>query len=288
MMSIGLIIDKVNYKPNNSLKYLFMTNTPDILKKIIARKEQEIKDALQLISYDKMMEVAYEDRATRDFYQALKDKVDLKQNAIIAEIKKASPSKGVLRENFNPTEIAKSYAKHGAACLSVLTDKDYFQGDDKYVAQVRSAVTLPVLRKEFIIEPYQVFQSRALGADCILLIAACLEDQRMEDLAMLAISCHMDVLIEVHNLEELKRVQALRLPMVGINNRNLRTFDVTLQTTIDLLDAIDDDTLVITESGILGAQDVKLMKEHDIHAFLVGEAFMRQDNPGQALEDIFA
>lgn len=265
-----------------------MTNTPDILKKIIARKEQEVKEAIKLIPYDKMMETAYEDRTTRDFYQALKDKADLKQNAIIAEIKKASPSKGVLREDFNPIEIAKSYAQHGAACLSVLTDKDFFQGDDKYVADVRSVVTLPVLRKEFIIEPYQVFQSRVLGADCILLIAACLEDQRMEDLSMLAISCHMDVLIEVHNLEELKRVQQLRLPMVGINNRNLRTFDVTLQTTIDLLDAIDDDTLVITESGILGAQDVKLMKEHNIHSFLVGEAFMRQDNPGQALEEIFA
>ena len=265
-----------------------MTNTPDILKKIIARKEQEVKEAIKLIPYDKMMETAYEDRTTRDFYQALKDKADLKQNAIIAEIKKASPSKGVLREDFNPIEIAKSYAQHGAACLSVLTDKDFFQGDDKYVADVRSVVTLPVLRKEFIIEPYQVFQSRVLGADCILLIAACLEDQRMEDLSMLAISCHMDVLIEVHNLEELKRVQQLRLPMVGINNRNLRTFDVTLQTTIDLLDTIADDTLVITESGILGAQDVKLMKEHNIHSFLVGEAFMRQDNPGQALEEIFA
>lgn len=265
-----------------------MANTPDILKKIIARKEQEIKEALKHTSYDKMMEKAYEDRTTRDFYQALKNKADLKQNAIIAEIKKASPSKGVLRENFNPAEIAKSYEQHGAACLSVLTDKDFFQGDDKYVAEARSVVNLPVLRKEFIIEPYQVFQSRVLGADCILLIAACLDDQRMEDLAMLAISCHMDVLIEVHNLEELKRVQQLRLPMVGINNRNLRTFDVTLQTTIDLLETIDDDTLVITESGILGAQDVKLMKEHNIHSFLVGEAFMRQDNPGQALEDIFA
>jgi indole-3-glycerol phosphate synthase len=265
-----------------------MTNTPDILKKIIARKEQEIKEAIKIVPYNTMMETAYEDRTTRDFYQALKDKTDLKQSAIIAEIKKASPSKGVLREDFNVAEIAQSYAKHGAACLSVLTDKDFFQGDDKYVAEARSVVTLPVLRKEFIIEPYQVFQSRVLGADCILLIAACLEDQRMEDLSMLAISCHMDVLIEVHNLEELKRVQELRLPMVGINNRNLRTFDVTLQTTIDLLDAIDDDTIVITESGIVGAQDVKLMKEHDIHAFLVGEAFMRQDNPGQALEDIFA
>lgn len=264
-----------------------MTNTPDILKKIIARKDQEIKEALKIIPYNKMMELAYEDRITRDFYQALKDKTDIKQNAIIAEIKKASPSKGVLRENFNPTEIAKSYAKHGAACLSVLTDKDFFQGDDKHIAEVRSVVTLPVLRKEFIIEPYQVFQSRVLGADCILLIAACLSDQRLEDLSMLAISCHMDILVEVHNLEELKRVQVLRLPMIGINNRNLRTFEVTLQTTIDLLDEIDDDTLVITESGILEASDVKLMKAHNIHSFLVGEAFMRQDEPGIALQEIF-
>ncbi|CAC9599327.1 Indole-3-glycerol phosphate synthase (EC 4.1.1.48) [uncultured Gammaproteobacteria bacterium] len=265
-----------------------MSNTPDILKKIIAKKEQEIKAALEIMPYNTMMEKAYEDRTTRDFYQALKDKVNLKESAIIAEIKKASPSKGILRENFNVAEIAKSYAEHGAACISVLTDKDYFQGDDKYVAEVRSVVTSPVLRKEFIIEPYQVFQSRVLGADCILLIAACLTDQRLEDLSMLAISCHMDVLVEVHNLEELKRVQVLRLPMIGINNRNLRTFDVTLQTTIDLLDAIDDDTLVITESGILGADDVKLMKSHNIHSFLVGEAFMRAPNPGKALQDIFS
>ncbi|WP_428087648.1 indole-3-glycerol phosphate synthase TrpC [Candidatus Thioglobus sp.] len=265
-----------------------MTNTPDILKKIIARKEQEIKEAIKLIPYNTMMETAYEDRTTRDFYQALKDKVDLKQNAIIAEIKKASPSKGVLREDFNPIEIAKSYAQHGAACLSILTDKDFFQGDDKYISEVQSVVTLPILRKEFIIEAYQVFQSRVLGADCILLIAACLEDQRMEDLAMLAISCHMDVLIEVHNLEELKRVQQLRLPMIGINNRNLKTFDVTLQTTIELIDAVEDDTMIITESGIFTSQDVKLMKDHDIHAFLVGEAFMKQSDPGQALKEIFS
>ncbi len=264
-----------------------MTNTPDILQKIIARKKQEIEAALEITPYNTMMETAYEDRTTRDFFQALKDKADLKQTAVIAEIKQASPSKGLLRKNFNVTDIAKSYEKYGATCLSVLTDKDYFQGDDKYLAEARSAVTLPVLRKEFIIEPYQVFQSRVLGADCILLIAACLEDQRMEDLAMLAISCHMDVLVEVHNLEELKRVQTLRLPMIGINNRNLKTFKVTLQTTIDLLDAIEDDTLVITESGILNAQDVKLMQEHNIHAFLVGEAFMRQENPGQALDAIF-
>ncbi len=265
-----------------------MTNTPDILKKIIARKEQEIIQAKGIISPDEIMEKAYDNRNTRDFFKALKDKADLKQNAIIAEIKKASPSKGVLRENFNPVEIAKSYEDHGAACLSVLTDKDFFQGDDQYLIDARSAVSIPVLRKEFIIEPYQVFESRVLGADCILLIAACLSDSQMEDLAMLAITLKMDVLVEVHDLEELKRTIQLRLPMIGINNRNLRTFEVSLKTTIDLLQELDDETLVITESGILTSDDVSLMRENNIHSFLVGEAFMRQDNPGKALQEIFS
>ena len=265
-----------------------MTNTPDILKKIIVRKEQEVLQAKDLISPDEIMEKAYDNRNTRDFFKALKDKADLKQNAIIAEIKKASPSKGVLRENFNPVEIAKSYEDHGAACLSVLTDKDFFQGDNQYLIDARSAVSIPVLRKEFIIEPYQVFESRVLGADCILLIAACLSDSQMEDLAMLAITLKMDVLVEVHDLEELKRTMQLRLPMIGINNRNLRTFEVSLKTTIDLLQELDDETLVITESGILTSDDVSLMRENNIHSFLVGEAFMRQDNPGKALQEIFS
>ena len=265
-----------------------MTNTPDILKKIIVRKEQEVLQAKDLISPDEIMEKAYDNRNTRDFFKALKDKADLKQNAVIAEIKKASPSKGVLRENFNPVEIAKSYEDHGAACLSVLTDKDFFQGDNQYLIDARSAVSIPVLRKEFIIEPYQVFESRVLGADCILLIAACLSDSQMEDLAMLAITLKMDVLVEVHDLEELKRTIQLRLPMIGINNRNLRTFEVSLKTTIDLLQELDDETLVITESGILTSDDVSLMRENNIHSFLVGEAFMRQDNPGKALQEIFS
>ncbi len=265
-----------------------MTNTPDILKKIIVRKEQEVLQAKDLISPDEIMEKAYDNRNTRDFFKALKDKADLKQNAVIAEIKKASPSKGVLRENFNPVEIAKSYEDHGAACLSVLTDKDFFQGDNQYLIDARSAVSIPVLRKEFIIEPYQVFESRVLGADCILLIAACLNDSQMEDLAMLAITLKMDVLVEVHDLEELKRTMQLRLPMIGINNRNLRTFEVSLQTTVDLLQELDDETLVITESGILTSDDVSLMRENNIHSFLVGEAFMRQDNPGKALQEIFS
>ncbi len=264
-----------------------MTNTPDILKKIIARKKQEVIECKKIISFDKMMKKAYDDRETIDFYQALKDKVDLKQNAIIAEIKKASPSKGILRENFNPVEIAKSYEAHGATCLSVLTDKDFFQGDAQYLIDVREAVSLPILRKDFIIDPYQVLEARAMGADCILLIAACLSDGEMEILAQHTMQLNMDILVEVHNAEELKRALQLPLIMIGINNRNLRTFDVSLQTTVDLLSEIKDDILVITESGILSSENVSFMREHDVYSFLVGEAFMRQDDPGVALQEIF-
>ncbi|WXU00252.1 MAG: Indole-3-glycerol phosphate synthase [Catillopecten margaritatus gill symbiont] len=264
-----------------------MTNTPDILKKIIARKEEEIIARKEIIPVQKMLDDAYKNRDTRDFYQALKNKADLKENAVIAEIKKASPSKGVLRENFNPVEIAQSYQKAGAACLSVLTDKDFFQGDDQYLTDVRNAVSIPVLRKEFIIDPYQVYESRVLGADCILLIAACLSDEQMEDLAMRAIAINMDVLVEVHNQEELHRTMQLGLPMIGINNRNLRNFEVSLNTTIELMKEVEKDTLIITESGILSADDVAFMRKNEIYSFLVGEAFMRQDNPGVALQEIF-
>ncbi len=264
-----------------------MSNTPDILKKIIARKEQEVAACKERIPADEILKKAYDKRDTRDFFQALKNKADAKQNAVIAEIKKASPSKGVLRKDFNPVEIAKNYEAHGAACLSVLTDKDFFQGDNQYLSNVRQAVSLPVLRKEFIIDPYQIYESRTLGADCILLIAACLSDGQLEDLAMRAIAINMDVLVEIHNLEELRRTLKLRLPMIGINNRNLRTFEVSLNTTIELLKEIEPETLVITESGILSTQDVKLMHEHNIYSFLVGEAFMRQDNPGKTLQEIF-
>jgi len=264
-----------------------MTNTPDILKKIIARKEEEVAACKEITSAQKMLDNAYKDRNTRDFYQALKNKADLKQNAVIAEIKKASPSKGVLRHDFNPVEIAKSYQQAGAACLSVLTDKDFFQGDNQYLTDVRNTVSIPVLRKEFIIDPYQIYESRTLGADCILLIAACLTDQQMEDLAMRAIAINMDVLVEVHNKEELLRTLQLRLPMIGINNRNLRTFGVSLDITIELMKEVPKDTLIITESGILTAEDVAFMRENEIYSFLVGEAFMRQDNPGAALQEIF-
>ncbi|MBE8158967.1 MAG: indole-3-glycerol phosphate synthase TrpC [Betaproteobacteria bacterium] len=264
-----------------------MAKTSDILKKIIARKKQEIKACKAAVSVDKMLERAYENRKTRDFYQALKDKTAAGKSAIIAEIKKASPSKGVLRADFNPAEIAKSYEKFGATCLSVLTDKDFFQGDNQHLNAAREATNLPVLRKEFIIDPYQIYESRVLGADCILLIAACLSDAQLEDLAMRAIGIKMDVLLEVHNLEELKRTRGLGLPMIGINNRNLKTFEISLNTTINLLDEITTETLIITESGILNKADVALMKSHNINSFLVGEALMRQANPGQALEEIF-
>ncbi len=264
-----------------------MTNAPDILKQIIAHKTREITQRQALIPANKMVTMAYDNRDTLDFYQALKDKNDAKQNAVIAEIKKASPSKGVLRADFNPVQIAKNYAAHGASCLSVLTDQKFFQGDDQYLIDVKAAVNLPVLRKEFIISSYQIFESRIMGADCILLIVAVLSDQQLEELAMLAISLHMDVLVEVHNLAELKRTRPLKLPMIGINNRNLSTFEVSLKTTIELLDEIDDETLIITESGILSAADVALMRAHNIYSFLVGEALMRAENPGQALQDIF-
>jgi indole-3-glycerol phosphate synthase len=264
-----------------------MTNTPDILKKIIARKTEEIAQNKIHTSLAALTEKAQSADKPRGFYQALRTQTNQQQPAIIAEIKKASPSKGVLRQDFNPAEIAKSYAQAGASCLSVLTDKDFFQGDDQFLVQARKVCQLPVLRKEFIINAYQVYEARALDADCILLIAACLDDCALMSLSELAISMNMDVLIEVHNLEELKRVLKLKLPMVGVNNRNLRTFEVSLQTTLDLLAYIDKDTLVITESGILTSQDVELMREHKVYGYLVGEAFMRASNPGQALQEIF-
>jgi len=270
------------------IKYLPMANTPDILKTIISRKIIEIKDGKKNISLEEMINKSNYGLPTRGFYNALKSKSDKKDNAVIAEIKKASPSRGILRENFDPVEIAKSYEKGGASCLSILTDKDFFQGENQYLIDARGAVNIPVLRKEFIIDVYQVYEARAISADCILLIAACLSDAQMIELSDLALSMSMDVLIEVHDFEELERALELNLPMIGINNRNLRTFDVSLQTTIDLLSQIKSDTLVITESGILTQEDVKLMREYDIFSYLVGEAFMRHSNPGQALKEIFS
>lgn len=207
---------------------------------------------------------------------------------MIAEIKKASPSKGVLREDFDPAAIAQSYAQHGAACLSVLTDKDFFQGSEAYLQQARAACALPVLRKDFIIHPYQVYEARAIGADCILLIVAALDDAVMRELAALAAALGMAVLVEVHDAAELERALALETPLIGVNNRNLRTFETSLQTTLHLLDRIPEDRIVITESGILRREDVALMRAHHVDAFLVGEAFMRAAEPGAELARLFA
>ena len=264
-----------------------MASTPDILKTIISRKKIEISEGKKIISLEDMIDKSKSGLPARGFYKALRDRSELKKNAIIAEIKKASPSRGVLREDFNPVNIAKSYESGGATCLSILTDKDFFKGNNQYLIDARASVSIPVIRKEFIIDPYQVYETRAINADCILLIAACLDDSQLKDLSQLATSLSMDVLIEVHDLEELKRTIKLNLPMIGINNRDLRTFDVSLQTTIDLLSEINSDTLVITESGILSREDVELMRGNGIYGYLVGEAFMRQPNPGKALQEIF-
>jgi len=265
-----------------------MSDTPDILKKIVARKLEEIDERSASVSLDQLKAQLDDADAPRGFVQSLKDKIAAGQSGVIAEIKKASPSKGVLREHFVPPEIAKSYADHGAACLSVLTDVDFFQGGDAYLKQARAACSLPVIRKDFIVDPYQVYEARGMSADCILLIVACLTDRQLADLNALAMKLGMDVLIEVHDAEELERALKVPNPMIGINNRNLRSFDVSLQTTLDLLASISDDRLVVTESGIHAPEDVALMREHNVNAFLVGEAFMRADEPGEKLAALFA
>jgi len=267
-----------------------MSDTPDILKKIIKRKLVEVEERRALVSLvdiKRRTERAKQDLAPRSFVYALQRKIQAGQSAVIAEIKKASPSKGVIREDFVPADIAMSYEKGGAACLSVLTDVDFFQGSDAYLKQAREACALPVLRKEFIIDPYQVYEARGMGADCILLIVACLTDQQLVELSELAIDLEMDVLVEVHDVDELKRALPLELPMIGINNRNLRTFETSLATTTDLLKLIPDDCIVVTESGIHSKEDVELMRQHNVNAFLVGEAFMRADEPGEKLSELF-
>jgi len=265
-----------------------MSNTPDILKKIIARKHEEIAKRSQQVSLAEMIECAKTADACRGFVDALKNKIAAGDAAVIAEIKKASPSKGVIRAHFVPTEIAVSYEKGGATCLSVLTDKDFFQGSEEYLQQARTACTLPVIRKDFIVDPYQVYEARAIAADCILLIVAALDDTSLRELAALATKLGMDVLVEVHDADELARALPLGLPLVGINNRNLRTFEVSLKTTLDMLEAIPDDRIVVTESAIHSVADVTLMREHAVNAFLVGEAFMRAPDPGAQLEKLFS
>ena len=261
--------------------------TPDILKKIVSRKHEEIDEGIKRVPLERMIELASNADQTRGFYNALQSKVKQKQSGIIAEIKKASPSKGVLRENFDPVEIAKSYESGGASCLSILTDRDFFQGDSLFLIKARAAVSIPVIRKDFIVDPYQVYESRAMGADCILLIVSCLKDSELKSLSQLASSLGMDTLVEVHDRDELHRALKLELPMLGINNRNLRNFEVSLQTTIDLLSDIGDDKLLITESGITSKMDVELMHNHNVFGFLIGEAFMRDSNPGQKLKEFF-
>ncbi|MCG8049751.1 MAG: indole-3-glycerol phosphate synthase TrpC, partial [Candidatus Thiodiazotropha endolucinida] len=228
-----------------------------------------------------------ESSAPRGFADAIAQRIAAGEAGVIAEIKRASPSKGVLREDFQPAEIALSYQQGGAACLSVLTDIDFFQGSDDYLRQARAACSLPVIRKDFIIDPYQVYEARVIEADCILLIAACLDDAQLHSLNDLAHELGMDVLIEVHDEAELQRTLALENRLIGINNRNLRSFEVTLDTTLGLLDQIPEDRIVVTESGILDQQDVKRMRNHQVNAFLVGEAFMRADDPGARLRELF-
>lgn len=265
-----------------------MSDTPDILKKIVRRKLEEIAARVDVCSLESLKEQLCHSSEPRGFADAIAGKIDAGQAGVIAEIKKASPSKGVLREDFRPAEIASSYQKGGAACLSVLTDIDFFQGSDEYLQQARAACQLPVIRKDFIIDPYQVYEARAIDADCILLIVACLNDQQLNSLNDLAHELGMDVLIEVHDEAELKRALAVDNRLIGINNRNLRSFEVTLDTTLGLLQQIPSERIVVTESGILDREDVTRMRSHQVNAFLVGEAFMRAEDPGARLKTLFS
>jgi indole-3-glycerol phosphate synthase len=263
------------------------TNPPDILKRIVARKSEEIEaraHKLPLADLSRRVEAA---PPLRGFAGALRAHIAQGRPAIVAEIKKASPSKGVLRTDFRPAEIARDYADHGASCLSVLTDVDFFQGADTHLQEARAACALPVLRKDFTIDPYQVYEARVLGADCILLIVAILGDVQLRELALLAGDLGMEVLLEVHTPEELERALPIEAPLIGVNNRNLRSFETRLDTTLKLLPMIPPDRVVVTESGILVAEDVAIMRANGVHAFLVGEAFMRAPDPGAKLAELF-
>ena len=252
-----------------------------ILDKILTAKRAEVAAAKK--AAPDMETRARRTGETRDFVGALR----AKQPAVIAEVKRASPSKGLLRSNFDPAAIARSYESGGAACMSVLTDREFFQGSSEDLIKARAACALPVLRKDFLIEPYQVFEARAIGADCVLLIVACLEDTQMRELERIAHSLGMAVLVEVHDADELERALALKTPLIGVNNRNLRTFETRLETTLDLLPRIPKDRLVITESGILSTADVRRMRDNGVNTFLVGEAFMRAGDPGKELNKLF-
>ena len=260
----------------------------DILKQILAVKVQEVAAAQASTPLPAMRAEAEQAAPARDFLGALQARVSAGRPAVIAEIKQASPSKGVLRADFRPTEIAASYARHGAACLSVLTDARFFQGSADYLRAARAACTLPVLRKDFMVDAYQIYEARAMGADAILLIVAALNLPQMHEFEALAHSLGMAVLVEVHDAAELELALQLATPLIGINNRNLRSFEVSLQTTLDLLEHIPHGRMVVTESGILHKADVALMRRHQVHAFLVGEVFMRAADPGAELAQLFS
>lgn len=259
----------------------------DILQKIVEVKHQEVAAARKRQSLEAVRNDAYSRVLTRDFVGALRQRVAAGQPAVIAEVKKASPSKGVIREDFIPADIAQSYAEFGAACLSVLTDRQFFQGQPDYLKQARASCHLPVLRKDFMVDAYQIYESRAMGADCILLIAACLNDAQMQEFEAIAMDLNMAVLVEVHDQAELERALRLKTPLLGINNRNLKTFDVSLQTTLDLLAQVPPSKVLVTESGIHTREDVQRMRAAGVHSFLVGEAFMRAADPGEALGQLF-
>ena len=259
----------------------------DILNTILARKAEEIAERSARVPLAELIARVGDASPVRGFADALIERIATGDAAVIAEIKKASPSKGVIRPDFRPAEIAMSYEFGGAACLSVLTDVDFFQGADAYLQQAREACTLPVLRKDFTVDPYQVYEACVLGADCILLIVAALDDSQLVELSGLAMQLGMDVLVEVHDIDELERALQVPVPLIGINNRNLRTFEVSLENTLAMKDAVPKDRLLVTESGIVVAQDVTTMREAGVNAFLVGETFMRADEPGEALRQLF-
>ncbi|WP_348815546.1 indole-3-glycerol phosphate synthase TrpC [Halomonas sp. H10-59] len=261
--------------------------TPTILERILERKDEEVASRRRQVSEQALLARAREQDAPRGFVISLAERIRDGDAAVIAEVKKASPSKGLIREDFRPAEIAAQYARGGAACLSVLTDADFFQGHEDYLIAAREACSLPVIRKDFIVHGYQVSEARAIGADCILLIVAALEDAQMRDLHQQAGELGMDVLVEVHDAQELERALALDLDLVGINNRDLHTFNTRLETTLELLPRIPPEVTVITESGIHSRDDVLRMRENDVHGFLVGEAFMREEDPGEALRRLF-
>lgn len=270
-----------------SVENALLKDTPTVLKKILARKAEEVAERSARTPVEQLQELIDEQTRARGFAQSLQQKISAGQAAVIAEIKKASPSKGVIREDFDVVEIARSYEKGGAACLSVLTDIDFFQGSDDYLRQAKSATTLPVLRKDFMIDPYQIYESKALGADCVLLIVAALDQPALHRLHDLALELGLDVLVEVHDRKELDLALTVSTPLIGINNRNLHSFHTSLETTFNLLDRIPEQRLIVTESGIHTIDDVMAMRGHAVNAFLVGEAFMRADDPGRRLMEMF-